>query len=304
MKIKKLTIVGPTRESDFDSCYSTGDCRMAFSRFIKSQSILEDLTLMNFKPPATLFGDNSLDTVQFRLKKLKVNNFRLDNLNFFHFLDNHRDSIEVVDMDSRGLSHEFVSFLESSPNFTELIFAGILTTARPFKTVTKLTAMFALTRPYWTTFFPNVKELKVQSERPLGFSFGYFESLKKLEKLEIHDSFFPNNSVINIPTVKYLTLRKVTSDVPKFFNYETANLVELKVDGCNAAFLPFYLRHKNTKLKKLIVTNLNLNELRKCIVINYKEKNKKVEHLEFINVTNEEDGDLDDYHIIWGEKLT
>lgn len=124
MKIKKLTLIGPNKESDFDSCYSTGDCRIAFTNFLRSQTILTDLTLENFKPPASLFNDNKLGVVPFRLKKLKVKNFRLDNANFYKFLENHRETIVCVDLDSRGLTNELITYLEDAPNFKEMIFYG------------------------------------------------------------------------------------------------------------------------------------------------------------------------------------
>lgn len=288
MKISKLTIVGPTRESDFDSCYSTGDCRIAFGKFMKSQKILEDLTLMNFKPPATLFGDNSLDSVKFKLKKFKIQNFRLDNLNFFHFLDNHKDTIQKVEMDTRGLSLEFVRFLENSPNFTELVFTGNLLASRTFNTVTKLTANFNLARSNWQQYFPNLKELKIQSECRMGIPLGFFDHMKNLERLEIHSTHFPNMRFISIPTVKYLTLRHVTGDFPKFFEYQSSNLNELIIDDCNVVWLQFYLREikeRKLKLKKMSISNTRLSV--DCKKIIDKCKGEVIQHLELINVNIE-----------------
>lgn len=301
MKIRKLTIVGPTRESDFDSCYSTGDCRIAFGRFMSSQTILEDLTLIDFKPPATLFGDNKTDTVPFRLKKLKVKNFRLDNVNFFRFLNNHKDTIETVDMDQRGLTHEFVTFLENSPKFHELVYVGTLIAARPFKNVTKLNVHLYVARLNWHQFFPNVKELKIRSDCAIGTIFANFDAMKKLERLEIHSSHFPNMRSVCIPTVKYLTFRHVTCDFPKLFEFRTSNLDELKIDNCNVVWLPFYLEGKNVKLKKLTVANTNLNESYQKVIKTL--KGVKVEHVKFINVTQNDEGEhFSDYINTWKEK--
>lgn len=174
-------------------------------------------------------------------------------------MENHLGTLQAVDIDSRGFTDAFLSFLERCPNFRELVFCGNMTNARPLPRVEKLSANFDVARFNWHACFPNLVELKIRSENYHSATFANFESFKKLQKLEIYGSHFPNMRQVNIPTVKQLILRHVTCDYPRLFDYATSNLEELVVDNCNAVWLPQYLKQPKVSLKKLTVANTNLN---------------------------------------------
>lgn len=200
-------------------------------------------------------------------------------------MENHLRSIKTVDIDTRGFSDAFLSFLERCPNFRELIFCGNMITARPLPNVEKLNATFvAGARFNWhVSNFPNLKELKIRSENYQSATFANFESFKKLEKLEIFGSHFSNMRQVTIPSVKQLILRHVTCDYPRVFDFATASLDVLVIDNCTSVWLPHYLSYPKVNLKKLIVANTNVNVSCRKYIEGLKSR---IQHVEIINCTS------------------
>lgn len=96
VKIVKLTIIGPTRTSDFDICWKHSDCGIGFSSFLLSQTKLIDLTLKDFRKSISIFNDRSFDHVPFRLRKLTLSNFYAQNLNLLYFMSNQITTIKSL----------------------------------------------------------------------------------------------------------------------------------------------------------------------------------------------------------------
>lgn len=236
---------------------------------------------MNFKRQATIFGDDTLEKVDFRVKKFKVLNFPLGNMNFLHFLENFKDSIETFEMDNRG-STDLFAFLQKT-NCKHLIFTGNFFLTKRLASVTKLTANFLFAQTNWHQNFPNLEELILRTDSQDFAPFVNFDLLTKLEKLTIHSMHFLHNQEIAIPSVKYLKLKNVSSDSQYIFQLSTAKtLREIEVDNSVTLWLVRYL-NCDVKLKKLKISNTNLKPpLSKKIL---EKVGVTVEHVEMINVT-------------------
>lgn len=213
------------------------DQQKSFQKFLKSQKMLKDLTLINIGSHALIFIDNLLDVVDFRLQSIKLRNFRIEDVFFFKFLDNHKGSIEKVDIDTLGLSDGFIKFLNRSPKFKEFSFIGTLREDHQFSSVTKLNLNYLGELPD-VVRFPNLMELNLQAQGSIKLE--KLTNLKKLEKLTIENGYVENISMIAKTSIKILHLHNVSWSCiseNEFFTFMKLNLEELTIDRCGRSSL-------------------------------------------------------------------
>ncbi|KAG5669207.1 hypothetical protein PVAND_017100 [Polypedilum vanderplanki] len=254
VQIRKLTLLAPTSMSDFGVCWNVDDCRMIFNNFMKSQKELTVLDMRNFKSNASIFSDKNLNFVSFKLKELKLQNFAVNNVNFYQFLNNHLDTLELASIDTKCATDDLMMFLSNCENLHTLNFTGNLKIHKKvFKSVQKLTAEFNFTPLNWTEMFPNLTDLKISSGCENAFT--NFEKLTKLERLEIHSSHFFDNHFLNIPNVKKLIFRDISYQWPSFFKEYPEKLEEFHIQSMNVQFLIEFLAFNRLNLQLLVIKN-------------------------------------------------
>ncbi|XP_070501434.1 uncharacterized protein [Chironomus tepperi] len=262
-------------------------------QFLKAQKDLSDLKMENFDKTSSLFGDDSLNLVNFRLKNLKLKNFDdYCSYNYWEFLDNHKESLVYLEV--CFVNHEAISPFRKFRNLKTLKMYNMCS---DFNELTSIETLYLKdVDGKWSEKFKNVKNLVISQNVE---EIVQVESLRKLDNLKMSNCSMPT---LKIPAVKRLTLKKVELESTKPFEYEDGcEIEELKIIKCkNVEWLVEFLIHKTFNLKTLVIKKSILIDDDLKFIEDYRNK---IKHLEIIDcrgitaedIDNDEDTDDDDF---------
>lgn len=257
--------------------YDPKDCLEIYKNFLKKQNNLTELKIFGYNTPSTsprsLFDDEKLEKVKFRLKKFKISrhpSFFVETESFHKFLLNHRESLTKF-----SISHSEVN-LDTVQNFQKL-------------KKLKVERSFVLMR--YTN--PNIEHVKVKKS-----SIGFVENLhnlkiltimesvsflnelnltrfKKLETLDIYASHIPR---LVIPSVKNLKLANAISFDANILPIFQNKIQNISLQNCeNVRAILDFLNRPEMRLKTLIIEDSQIET--KCLNA-IKRNQTKIEVLE------------------------
>jgi len=249
--------------------------------FLKNQKDLNDLKIENFDKTSSLFEDESLTSLNFKLKNLKLKNFDdYCSYNFWEFLEIHKESLVYLEV--CFVNHEAMSPFRKFRN---------LKTLKMYNMCSDFSELCSIETLYlkdvdgkWSEKFTNVKNLVISQNVEEVVQ---VENLKKLDNLKISNCSVP---ILKIPTVKRLTLKKVELESTKPFEYEDGcEIEELKIIKCkNVEWLLEFLIHKTFNLKTLIVKKSILIDDDLKFIEDYRNRIEKLEILDCHGITDED----------------
>lgn len=278
VKIVKLTIIGPKGLNNFGMCWNDNDCRIGFAAFLKSQTKLVDFTLKNFKQSTNIFTDNKLDNVPFRLQKLTLSNFYIQNKSFFKFLSNHINTLEYAEIKSIEWSEEMSALISQCKNLKKFSFSGSFIPYHPFPSI-EILKIDLEDDLMWATQFPNVIELNISSN--LYKNFQHFHLLPKLKKLKISNSYFYVGQA-DVLNGKQLAIPGVTCDETSIFKPSCTYIEELYLENTPMDWLPEYLHDFKVNLQLLTLSDLRISKRDRYFLNIYSFKIKMLRELNCI----------------------
>lgn len=200
-----------------------------FKNFLKSQKFLEVLEFLSFDQEFSIFDDEILSQVDFRLKKLSIYNLNDFDLEFFkNFLNNHKNSLVELTLKQ-----------DSKSNNLKLIHDEILKVFSEFKLL-KILNLFNFDFPNYS--FKNVKNLSIEGKK-INFveickNFGNLENLKiysvnelkaDLSELKLKNLFIENSKILSlkIPKLENFILSdlKIKKEIFNFKNFSNPKKV-------------------------------------------------------------------------------
>jgi len=226
------------------------------TQFIKNQTDMQSLAIHDTKKTSSIFATEMLNSVDFRLNKLVIDQYSSDWNEFENFLHNHRLSLRQVEL--TDVKQDFLKMLVNFPNLRELqIFEMYFHEDFPtiMLNVEKLAIGFDVSG-CWAVNFPNLKEIKIswiQFKRDMI----QIEELEKLEKVEIEFCCIPEFS---IPTVKSLKLSNVDFFDERPFKLQNNQIEEITLKNCtNAEWLIDFVKDYAKKLRILRIEETQLS---------------------------------------------
>lgn len=180
-----------------------------FKEFLKTQKNLESLEFSSFNEDLKVFDDDSLLSVDFRLKKLLINTFKqFDMENFKKFLVIHKNTLSEISLRHDGtfdaiklIYEEIIMILSAFKNLKILTLNQLNLAAIPIISVEFLTLQSVRKLKFDDIClnFPNLKTLEIYDTKNLKVDLAF----SKLTELLIDGS---NIISFNIPSLKRLTL--------------------------------------------------------------------------------------------------
>lgn len=257
--------------------YDIKDNMDVFKKFLMSQKTLKELKVFGynrpFSHPSSIFEDDQLENVPFRLKSFKISRHPqmiIASNSFQKFLDNHRDTMTYF-----SSSHSEIS-LEMFKNFRKL---------RDFKaersmisaTTENTTIENVIIKRSHIQFLSKLSHLKslkiVESisflkELNLGM-------LKHLESLDISSGHIPR---LIIPSVKDLNITNAITYNIEAFPLFRNNVKNLSFKNCSfVGCLYDYLNQPDTRLRNFKIENCKVEG--KCLTA-IKRNRQKIENLQ------------------------
>lgn len=261
--------------------------------FLKNQKHLINLKMEAFNSRCSLFSDEMLTSVDFKLKTLKLKYFNDGGFNFWEFLEHHKDTLELLE--AWTVDHEIISTFRRFKNLKTIKLCSMCSDFSPLYSIENL--YLKDVNGNWSEKFPNTKNLVISQN---VFEIKQVESLKKLENLKISNSSIP---ILIIPKVKHLTLNSITLEESKPFEYENGCAIEeLKIIKCkNLEWLIDFLIHKTFNLKSLVILKSILVEDDIKFIEDYRNKLNKLEITKCFGITDE---DVDNDEEYWDEDFS
>lgn len=241
-------------------------------KFLKVQKELETLELTSFNEEFKLFQNESLNFVDFRLKKMALDNFKeFETKNFLKFLKNHEISLKELSLKEnfrfQNVSDEIIEFVSKFRNFKNLSLNRIKVPSIQMTKVENLT----LQSSNFINFFPNLKKLEIFDVKNLAID---LTSLKNLKILLLDNCSI---SLFNVLHLQRLTLIdvKLTSKIFKSGKFE-----ELFLENCGKIQTLIDFLQSGEKLKFLKLENSTIEEFKfkkfsnveKIVILNCQEE--------------------------------
>lgn len=261
--------------------------------FLKNQANLVELKLENFYEDSSLFKDDFLTSVNFHLKRLKLKNVDGNAIDFWEFLELHKDSL--IDLEAWTVGHEILSIFRKFKNLKSLKLCSMCSDYSQMSSVETL--YLKDVHGNWSEKLPNVKNLVISQD---VVNIQQVENLKHLENLKISNCSVP---ILKIPTVKKLILNRVELDENMPFDYENGSSIEdMRICKMkNLEWLIEFLINKTFNLKSLVIQKSIISQEDVDFIDGFRNRLKKLEILDCFGLTDE---DIDDDEDFWDEDFS
>jgi len=233
--------------------------RNVLRNFLMKQSKLETLELSYYENPSNIFSNNEILNINFRLKKLTIDEEKLDksdSANLQKFLNIHAETLEYFEVYEENF--EIISYLKNFINLKTLrIFGGsdfIRINLPQMKNIENLYLDSKFDD--FCSIFPNLISLKTNSNL---IEFSNIGKLQKLQNLEVNN--FWDIPIFNNRNIKTLKLVGCSFQNAGNFNFYDNKLESLVIQNCYFVdWLKEFLLHKDQKLKVLKIFDMKIEQ--------------------------------------------
>lgn len=227
--------------------------------FLMKQSKLETLELSYFENPSNIFSNKEILNINFRLKKLTIDEEKLDESDFANlqkFLNIHAETLEYFEVYEENF--EIIKYLKNFINLKTLRIFGGSDTIQIYLPQMKNIENLYLDSKFddFYSIFPNLILLKTNSNL---INFNNIDKLQKLQNLEVNN--FWDIPIFNNRNIKSLKLVGCSFQNAGNFKFDNNKLESLVIQNCYFVdWLKEFLLNKDQKLKVLKIFDMKIEQ--------------------------------------------